>query len=441
MRAHLAESPDNVGEGKYSHYSDEGLAKKLVITPEGEVWEGVAGRVPWLDTETLCFDSYADAAELGAYQDEFFTAEKLVSDVPGELKWDTPVHVLVNKGRDTPGTIGKWRRLSGDTMLQAYAAKCKSWLLMPKKGPSAATREKVLKNLAALGNHIPLVIQCVSDVDNTSLFLLSWKIIEDFRKKEERNAPSGWFVIELLDKARRHGLDSPAQATGSPNPKIKKGCCGSQPAVKDVLAEKVQFASSSDYKDGKIRGDLLRVFDRFKSAGLDKMMKGAKAVFGAKTYFDSCSKLVKISQTVYSIEAGIAEAARPGALKYVVELHYVRMLTGSCDMNCPAKDVAGIVTRDLAHLKFVQEVASIFVFQKDTPESRITSIFAEPLQLFPHLANAAWCQGNDQVARALVVSDEATIHRAREEVFNMQNSAKKLVNLVPFKQTTETYGA
>ena len=161
---------------------------------------GLAGNLFWLDLKSFVIGTAPSLDEVAATIKDEFTPEHILERPPWEL-FKLPVGIAAVGGKVGPQDFS-WRKISMDKQVYAFVRQFAKWAKMPEKGEMGATRKKMLDNMCLAARHLPIDIYLVDSVDaEKKIFSLSFQIMEDFRKGEEKHAPSGWFMCKVVHQA------------------------------------------------------------------------------------------------------------------------------------------------------------------------------------------------------------------------------------------------
>ena len=204
---------------------------------------------------------------------------------PPKLGFQVSVAVLATgstKQEASLGAHGAWRKISADPQTYGFLYALSE---MIKKTPATPATIKVMEVLEEMALHYPIDVYpfMLEPEIERNIFLKSFQIMENFRKREEEQAPSAWKICCLWDQGRQM-IDG-------------------QKDVNDGLVElfsTIEFAASSEYKmenlKKKIAKDCLTFYDRAVAAGIDDLMPRVRIELSPKNALDQLSKMVKISQ-------------------------------------------------------------------------------------------------------------------------------------------------
>jgi len=286
-------------EGSRTIFSSEECKKKFAA---GHAYEGVAINLFSLDLKRWAVENQkVSVIEAKNYARKNFPIAELLTyynflvqggnappqDLP-KLAFQVTVGVaVIGSPKETAvlGMRGTWRKISADPQTYGYLHALSTLIRMT---PATAATKKVMDLMAELALHCPVdVFPFLLEPDTERhIFLKSFQIMENFRKREEEQAPSAWKICCLWDQGRR--------------------MIGSDVDVNDGLVDlfsTIDFAASSEYKmenlKKKIAKDCLTFYDRAVVSGVDDLMPRARIDLSPKNALDQLSKMVKISQVTF----------------------------------------------------------------------------------------------------------------------------------------------
>ena len=227
--------------------------------------------------ELLKYYSYLDTRDA--------VARPPPSKDPPSLEFQVPVAVAATgptAEQATMGALGAWRKISADTQTYGFLYALHELITTT---PCKRSTEKVLNMMAELALHCPMDFYAFGlqpDVEK-KIYLKSFQLMEDFRKREEEQAPSGWKICCLWNQARNM-IDADKD--------INEGLL--------ELFSEIDFAASSEYNlvnlKRKIAKDCLTFFDRATTSGAEDIMPRARIDLQPRNALDQLSKMVKLSQ-------------------------------------------------------------------------------------------------------------------------------------------------
>ena len=99
------------------------------------------------------------------------------------------------------GAFGAWRKISAYTQTYGFLYALRELI---QATPHTRATLKVLDMMADLALHCPMVFfafELQPDLEK-NIYLKSFQLMEDFRKREEEQVPSGWEICCLWNQAR-----------------------------------------------------------------------------------------------------------------------------------------------------------------------------------------------------------------------------------------------
>ena len=257
------------GPGPWTRFRLNDFKSKMQRSPH--TFKGIAWNFFSWDLTTLAVQNNPVAwVEIMQYKKEKFNVEEALSRKCFE--WECPVVGVVHDLTPEKVLPGTWRKISMDKQLYAFASLLIDWLSMTEENPDFHKKDAVLELLKAASLHCPCEFRYLPvgpDVQHR-LFALAWDLQEDFRKKNEKFAPSGWQAACYFKRVQQlnevaHGDDSAS-------------------SVVEFVEQHVKLAATSEYGMAKTQMDAaLRMHERFVEAGCvaqNFLLKGKSSTSG-----------------------------------------------------------------------------------------------------------------------------------------------------------------
>ena len=305
-------------------------------------------------SELLLFYSYLDCQDAASSQPP--------PEAPPQLDFQVPVAVIATGSTAEEaimGPIGGWRKISADPQTYGYLYALHELIMITPKNNAT---NKVIDLMANLALHCPMDLYAFGlqpDIEK-KIYLKSFQLMEDFRKREEEQAPSGWKICCLWNQARSM-IDG--------NKDINDG-------LVDLFGG-IEFAASSEYnvqnlKQKKLAKDCLIFYDRAVTSGAEDIMPRARIDLVPKNALDQLSKMVKISQVT---AAAFEDADLMEGFKAVVELLFVRMKIGLCDEDIKVRSlVREEMPKVLGIVKLVKHLLEKYAYSGKHEKSILASL-------------------------------------------------------------------
>ena len=194
------DGPLDVGPGRLTKFTRKHCETTLVLYGE---CGGIAGNLMWVDLKRWAVsDQVPSATEVEPLANTRFSLQAVVA--AGRVEWLELVIVAVFDSDPMP-SWGGWRKLSMDRDIYGFIlawARCLRTTEMSVATEMCVAQAKTVYWEAA--RHIPITVvlfQAGPDLEGR-LFAKGFQVLEDYRKKEEEYAATGWQVCSMMAAVR-----------------------------------------------------------------------------------------------------------------------------------------------------------------------------------------------------------------------------------------------